>query len=78
MRRVSQQRLAKAIGIAQSGVSAMEAGTRMPSLEQVMAIAKVLRVNVSKLCYNPNKEEPVPCESDKLLAILSPKKAKPS
>lgn len=52
-RKLSQAKLAKMVGIVQSGISEMELGARMPSLEQSLAIAKALRVKASQLFDKP-------------------------
>ncbi len=56
MKGATQKQVASVLGIAQSGVGELASGKRMPSLEQVVTIAKYLGVTVAVLAdddYEP-------------------------
>lgn len=61
---ISQQKLAEmleaeGVHIHQTHVSAMERGTNMPSVQTLVALAKVLGVTVDELIDEPTITEPV-------------------
>lgn len=48
---LSQEQLAKKIGVTRQAVSAYETGERIPSSKHLMALAKVLKISANKLYY---------------------------
>jgi transcriptional regulator with XRE-family HTH domain len=70
LRRKSQSWLAKQLCITQGGVSQMERGERMPSVEQAIRISKALRVRVDNLFKEPKKDKRQ-CATEAILSILS-------
>jgi transcriptional regulator with XRE-family HTH domain len=70
-RGITQVEMARALGIAQSNVSAMERGTRGMTVHQVVKLARVLKVSVDEILVGSNGSPAVrPATSLKLLRRL--------
>lgn len=61
----SQEKVAKHLGIVQSGVSKMQDGKRRPFMDQVVAIARFLNVSLDYLCDDRIDGLPDDAPSDK-------------
>ncbi len=51
---ITQEQLAKRIGLTKSVISAYETGIRMPSYEALLAISRVFKVSIDYLLGNEN------------------------
>lgn len=69
-KKISQDQLAARSGISQSGISAIEKGKRIPTIETIEMLAKGLRVPVSDLILEETKK-PVANEGDRLKNEIS-------
>lgn len=66
----TQVEMARALGIPQSNVSAMERGTRGLSVHQVVKLAKVLKVSTDAILLGNGKHEQKPATSLRLIRRL--------
>lgn len=68
---LSQGKLAKISGIAQSSISYIESGSKKPNIETIMILAKALDTPISSLIDNQQVNETLPANLVELMKYAS-------